>query len=72
MTTITLNVTKSALEEGLVVLGLEKYKEMEEKAVSTYYLSGKKVEEVDKLVNEGLKEHRAGKTKRIKSLADLR
>ncbi len=42
------------------------------KAVPTYYFSGKKAEAIDKLVDEGLRDHRAGRTRRIKSLADLR
>ncbi len=56
----------------MVVLGLKKYKKLEERAVPNYYLTGKKAEELDNLVEEGLKEHKAGRTRRIKSLADLR
>lgn len=70
MATITLNVTKSALEEGLVVLGLKKYKKMEEKAVPTYYLTGRRAEKLDRLVEEGLKDHRAGRTIKASSLRE--
>lgn len=39
--------------------------------VPTYYLSGKEAEELDRLVEEGLKDYREGRTRKIKSLADL-
>jgi hypothetical protein len=39
--------------------------------VPTYYLSGEEAEDLDRLVEEGLKEYREGRTKKIGSLADL-
>ena len=50
---------------------LREYEKLCKRAVPTYYLKGKKAEELDKLVEEGLKAHRLGKTKKIKSLGDL-
>lgn len=56
---------------GIVILPLREYQKLCERAVPTYYLKGKKAEELDKLVEEGLKEYRKGKCKTIKSLSDL-
>jgi len=56
---------------GIVILPLREYKKLCERAMSTYYLKGKKAEELDRLVEEGLREYRKGKSKSIKSLADL-
>ena len=56
---------------GLVILPLKEYHKLRERAVPTYYLTGKEAEALDKLVEEGLREYRQGKTKKIRSLADL-
>ena len=56
---------------GVVILPLEEYKELCKRAVPTYYLEGKEVEELDKLVEEGLKDYREGKCSEIKSLSEL-
>ena len=66
----TINIPKEALRRGVVVLDLEEYKKMCAN-VPTYYLEGKEAEELDKLVEEGLRDYREGKCKKIKSLADL-
>lgn len=58
-------------KEPMVLLSLKEYKKLSEQAVPTYYLKGKEAEELDELVKEGLKDYKAGRTKRIKSLADL-
>jgi len=39
--------------------------------VPVYHLKGKAAKRLDKLVEEGLRDHREGKTRKIKSLADL-
>lgn len=67
-----IKIDRKDLGEGVVILPLREYRAMQERAVPTYYLTGKKARDLDKLVEEGLKEHREGKTKSIKSLADLR
>jgi len=56
---------------GIVILPLREYRKLCERAVPTYYLKGKEAEELDKLVKEGLRDHNLGKTRKIKSLADL-
>jgi len=56
---------------GVVILSLREYRKLCERAVPIYYLKGKEAEELDKLVEEGLREYRKGRCKTIKSLADL-
>ncbi|MBU1015452.1 hypothetical protein KKI17_03435 [Patescibacteria group bacterium] len=56
---------------GVVVLSLEEYRKLLEQAVPTYQLYGKEAEEIDKLYHEGMREYKAEKTTKIKSLRDL-
>ena len=56
---------------GIVILPLREYKKLCERAVPIYYLKGKRAEELDKLVEEGLRDYRKGKCKSIQSLAEL-
>lgn len=69
----TITISKSAVQKkgGVVILGLREYEELCKRAVPHYYLRGKEAEELDELVKEGLEDYKAGRTKRIKSLADL-
>lgn len=55
-------------KEPVVILPLKEYDKLREKAVPTYYLKGKEAEELDKLVEEGLRDHREGKTIKASSL----
>lgn len=71
MATITISKNKVKKEGGVVVLSLKEYRKLSEQAVPTYYLKGKAAKALDKLVERGLKDYRAGKTKTLKSLADL-
>lgn len=71
MNTITIPRRKIKKEGGVVILSLEEYRRLAEQAVPTYYLKGKAAEKLDRLVEEGLREHRAGRSRTIKSLADL-
>ena len=71
MAKITIQKEKIEKQGGVVILPLKIYQELLRRAVPTYYLTGKEAEKVDKLVEEGLREYRAGKTKKIRSLADL-
>ncbi len=68
---ITISKEKIIKERGLVILPLKEYQKLCESAVPTYYLKGKEAEKLDRLVEEGLREQVLGKTRRIKSLADL-
>lgn len=56
---------------GIVILDLKKYQKLCEQAVPVYHLIGKEAKELDKLVKEGVSDHRSGRTKKIRSLADL-
>lgn len=58
-------------EKGVVVLPLEEYERLTERAVPEYYLNGKAAGDLDKLVEKGLRDYAAGKCKKISSLADL-
>ena len=68
-----ITISKETVREkgGIVILPLREYKKLCERAVPTYYLKGKEAEELDKLVEEGLKEYRRGRCRAIKSFADL-
>ncbi len=54
---------------GIVLLPKEEYSRM--LGIPTVQLKGRAAKKLDALVNEGLQEYRAGKTKVLKSLADL-
>jgi len=64
-------LTPDLIKGGVVILPLKEYQKLYKRAVPTYYLSGKEAKELDKLVEEGLREYREGKCKSIESLADL-
>src|SRR3990167_3917702 len=62
MTTATLLKKATAKDRGVVVLPVQEYQRLIAAAVPTYYLTGKEATDLDKLVEEGLREHRTGKT----------
>jgi len=70
MNTITIPRSKIKKEGGVVILSLEEYRRLAEQAVPTYYLKGRAAERLDKLVEEGLREHREGKTISARSLGE--
>ena len=47
-------------EKGVVILPLREYQKLCERAVLTYYLKGKEAKELDRLVEEGLREYKKG------------
>ncbi len=69
----SVTISKNSIQQlgGMVILPLLEYKKLCERAVPIYHLVGKEAKELDKLVEEGLKEYQAGKCKKINSLADL-
>ena len=71
MNQITIAKEKIEKQKGVVILPLKEYRELLERAVPTYYLTGKAALKLDRLVKSGLKEFKAGKTKKIRSLADF-
>jgi hypothetical protein len=70
MSTLTITRSKIKKEGGVVMLSLEEYRRLAEQAVPTYYLKGKAADKLDKLVEEGLKEYREGKTISARSLGE--
>lgn len=69
----TINISKSKIEKqkGVVILPLKEYRELLARAVPTFYLKGREAKKLDRLVKGGLREYKEGKTREIKSLADL-
>lgn len=65
-----IKIDRKDLGEGVVILPLREYRAMQERAVPTYYLTGKKARDLDKLVEEGLKEYYEGKTIKAHSLKE--
>lgn len=71
MSNITISKNRVKEEGGVVIMSLKKYHRLLERSAPTYYLKGRAAERLDKLVENGLKDYREGKTRVIKSLADL-
>ena len=70
MSNITLQKSKIKEEKGMVVLPVEEYRKLLMRAVPTYYLTGKAAVRLDKLVEKGLKDYRAGRTVAASSLKE--
>lgn len=70
MSTITLSKKQIQKSKGVVVLPIEEYRRLSERAVPEYYLTGKKAKALDTLVKEGLRDYHAGKTIKAPSLRD--
>ena len=68
--TVTVQEEKIQKEQGVVILSLKEYHKLLERAVPKYYLTGKAARDLDKLVEESLKEHREGKTISAPSLTE--
>ncbi|MEK9173584.1 MAG: hypothetical protein AAB594_03380 [Patescibacteria group bacterium] len=68
MANVTINKTKIDNDKGVVILPVKEYQRLVDSSrVPTYYLTGKAARDLDKLVEEGLKEYREGKTISYKS-----
>jgi len=70
MSALKISKRKIKKEGGVVILSLEEYQKLLERSVPTYYLREKDAANLDKLVNEGLNEYRAGKTLRASSVKE--
>ncbi|MDO8514422.1 MAG: hypothetical protein Q7S50_02675 [bacterium] len=68
---ITVSKAEVKKGDGVVILPLKEYRRLLQRSVPEYYLTGKAARDLDKLVAQGLREHREGKTRKIHSLADL-
>ena len=62
LSSTTIKIPQRALKKGVVLLDLGEFFQLQKRAAPTRYFVGKKAEEVDALVREGLKSHREGKT----------
>lgn len=71
MTTISIPDNKIFKQKGVVILPIKEYQKLCEMAVPTFYLKGKEAAKLDKTIEEGLREYQKGKSRTIKSLADL-
>ncbi len=67
---MTIKIPRATARDGVVVLPLKEYRDLQARAVPTYYLTGKKAKELDKLVEDSLREYRAGKTIKASSLKE--
>ena len=72
MANITISKKDVQKKDGVVVLSLKEYQRLLKAAAPTEYLTGKAAEDLDKLYDEGMKDYKAGRTRKIRSLADLR
>lgn len=72
MNTISISKIKVKKEGGVVILSIKEYERLQASAVPTFYLRGAKASQLDNLVKKGIKSYRAGKTKVLHSLADLK
>jgi len=68
--TIAISKRKMRETDGVVILPVAQYRKLLEANVPTYYLRGKEAEEVDRLVEEGLREYREGNTVSAPSLGE--
>ncbi len=55
----------------IVVLSVREYEKLLARVVPTFYLKGNAATKLDRLVESGLQEYRKGKTRAIRSLADV-
>ena len=70
MSTIAISTAKVAKEQGLVVLPVKEYERLlKAAAILDVYLTGKAATDLDKLVEEGLREHAAGRTHTAPSIS---
>ena len=70
VTSTTIKISPQSLKRGVVVMAAEEYERLQTRAIPTYYLTGKKALELDRLVEEGLCENRVGKTIKARSLKE--
>lgn len=70
---LAIKISPKAVERrgGIVILPLKDYQRLLASVVPTYYLPGKAAAKLDRLVEKGLQEYRKGKTRVIRSVADL-
>lgn len=55
-------------ENGVVILPIAEYRRLQERAIPEYFLTGKAARDLDKLVEDGLREHESGRTIQASSI----
>ncbi|MEK9154226.1 MAG: hypothetical protein AAB798_02020 [Patescibacteria group bacterium] len=70
MSAITLSPSKIMAHKGIVVIPLSEYRRLLDAAIQTRHLTGKAALRLDKLVEDGLREYREGKTISAGSLSE--
>ena len=75
MSTIAISTRRVKDEKGVVVLSLAEYErllfEIQKANAPMEYLPPKEVARLDRLVKQGLRDHKAGKTIKLSSLSSL-
>ena len=69
MATVTVSNIKINKKAGTVTIPLSVY--LRFLMIPSYQLKGKAAHDLDNLVEEGMREYKAGKTRKLRSLADL-
>ena len=70
MSTIAIKKAQVAKDRGVVVLPIGEYERLvRAAAIPDVYLTGKAATDLDKLVEEGLREYQAGRTRTASSLS---
>jgi len=76
MSTIAISTRRVQDEKGVVVLSLQEYErllfEIQQANVPVEYLPPKEAARLDRVVKKAMADYKAGKTKLLSSLADLR
>ena len=62
---------RMAENDDLIVMPRKEYEHMKTRMFPEVYLSGRKAERLDRRVGKALLDFRQGKTKKVKSLAEL-
>ena len=66
---ITISKAEVKEKDGVVILPLKEYRRLLARGVPEVYLTGKAARDLDKLVAQGLREHREGKTVKAPSIS---
>ena len=70
MTAITIGKEEIMRKMGVVVLPVKEYERLLAKQVPEYFLTGKAARDLDKLVEEGLRDYATGKTTTASSIEE--
>lgn len=70
MTTITISKKRVDKEAGVVILSLQEYRKLAERALPHYYTTGNAAKKFDASVEEGLRDYREGRTIRARSMSE--